>query len=170
MAKINERRAARGAPPIQHAREERAKTHALVSLVERNGWDDFGFMLFRMDYSDDAKWNRFIEAAFQIFKEEGEVEPGLDTKMCLMVDAECIASVLGARSEEDKTKNPPFVKAVDVNLASETNLSPGFEGHFKVAISALAMEFYLALALFGYPYELAPFADPVWQDALGSPD
>ncbi|PSK60599.1 hypothetical protein B9Z65_749 [Elsinoe australis] len=216
LTEINERRAARGAPSIEQARKERGKAgHPVVRLVESKGWDDFGFMLFRMDYSDDARWERFMEVydqmlessmdeaeagsgierirdklftkfvdddivdgsgivgvarAFQMFKEEGEVEPGLDTKMCLMADEECFASVLDPRSAEDKLKTPPFLKAVDVDMASG-NFAPtaDYSGHFKVSIAALVMEFFLALHEFGHPSELAPFADPIWQDRLGSP-
>ncbi len=44
----------------------------------------------------------------------GDVEPGLDIRMCLIADAECIASVVDARSQEEEKVVPPFVKAVDV--------------------------------------------------------
>ncbi|KAF2154795.1 hypothetical protein K461DRAFT_102381 [Myriangium duriaei CBS 260.36] len=213
LAEINAKRAARGAPSVDDARrmrEQRAR-HPLAQLLERKGWSDFGFMLFRMDYNDDDRWDRFSEeyeklldsgidnseagsdkekindklfmkivdddivngtgvigvaSAFQMFKQEGEVEPGLDTKMCLMADAECVASVL-----EPQKGTPPFLKAVDVNLADASYvlaLDDNYEGSFRVAINAIVMEFYPALELFGHPSELAPFADPVWQDTLGN--
>ena len=105
-----------------------------------------------------------------MFKEEGEVEPGLHTKMCLMADAECIASVLEPRPAEEKERTPPFLKAVDVDLASGGFASDlSYEGYFKVAIAAIVMDFYPALHTFGYPAELAPFAKPVWEDTLGDP-
>lgn len=59
---LNERRAARGAPPMEQAQAERdGKGHPLVRLIEERGWDDFGFMLMRMDYSDDARFDQFRE-------------------------------------------------------------------------------------------------------------
>lgn len=97
------------------------------------------------------------------------VEPGLDTNMCLMVDAESINSVLKPRSDEEKKKRPPFVWAVDVRLVDGMPIDPDYQGYFKVAIEALIMEFYYALTIFGHPSELAPFADPIWQDTLGNP-
>ncbi|KAN0096861.1 hypothetical protein V8E51_015666 [Hyaloscypha variabilis] len=44
-----------------------------------------------------------VAKAFQIFKEDGIFVPGLDTKMCLMVDAERIASVIDPRPADDKS-------------------------------------------------------------------
>lgn len=34
----------------------------LVEILERNQWqDDWGFVLFRTDYTDEARWERFAE-------------------------------------------------------------------------------------------------------------
>lgn len=106
--------------------------------------------------------------AFQDFKEEGEIEPGLDTKMCLMADAESINSVLNPRSDADNSTSPPFVWAVDVNLCNGIAVNSDYQGFFKVAIAALPTGFYYALAIFEHASELAPFADPIWQDTLGT--
>lgn len=84
-----------------------------------------------------------------------------------MVDAECISSVIDPRPDQDGKTTPPFVKAVDVNLGSGVNNTSDYPGYFKVAISSLVTEFYHALSVFGQPSELAPFADPVWEDSLG---
>jgi hypothetical protein len=34
--------------------------HPLVQVIEEAGYDDFGFLLFRTDYSSDARWERFV--------------------------------------------------------------------------------------------------------------
>ncbi len=75
--------------------------------------------------------------------------------MCLMADAECVTSVIDPRSDKDKEKTPPFLKAVDVDLATGLeDVEPSYTGQFKVSIAALAMEFYLALHEFPDPSEL----------------
>src|SRR5436189_2074541 len=66
MTRINEKRAARGAAPIQLPSEDEevaasGGVHALIRLVERAGWDDFGFLVFRTDYRDEALWERFLD-------------------------------------------------------------------------------------------------------------
>ena len=94
-----------------------------------------------------------------MFKEDGMVEPGLDTKMCLMVDAECIASVIDPQSTD---KFPPFVKAVDVELCIDG--PQDYDGHFKVAITSLMLGFYLALQGSDHPSELVPEGDRIWED------
>lgn len=82
LAEINERRAARGASSIEQARKERDTAgHPVVRLVESKGWDDFGFMLFRMDYSDDARWERFMEVYDQMLEssmDEAEAGSGIE--------------------------------------------------------------------------------------------
>ena len=77
-----------------------------------------------------------------MFQEDGDVEPGLNTKMCLMADAECITFVLES-GRSGPNHNPPFIKAVDVSLP------PGgyedYTGIFKVAIESLILELWPAL-------------------------
>lgn len=49
-------------PPVTaETPTERAKTNPqLLEVVERNGWEsDFGFVLFRTDYTDEDAWERF---------------------------------------------------------------------------------------------------------------
>lgn len=70
-----------------------AKTKSqLVEVVERNGWQsDFGFVLFRTDYSDEDAWERFEEVFNNLVDEsvaaevQGEerkwVEEGVMVKM-----------------------------------------------------------------------------------------
>lgn len=102
-----------------------------------------------------------------MWREDSDIEPGLDTKMCLIVDAECIASVMDARTDDEKKAIPPFVKAVDVSPPTGGYVDEEYGGVFKVAISSLVLEFWPALRIFGHPSELAPFADPVWESSDG---
>lgn len=46
---------AAGAPPPDFPSEdEGAEPHFLVKLVEENGWNDFGFLVFRTYFGDKA--------------------------------------------------------------------------------------------------------------------
>ncbi|KAL5364430.1 hypothetical protein BJX96DRAFT_132632 [Aspergillus floccosus] len=90
--------------------------------------------------------------------EEDRLEPGLHTRMCLMVDEECMRSVVdmgpGSRSPA------PFMKAVDVTLG-EQRLS--YSGTFKVAIASLITKFYPALLGCQNTSDLVPpNKDAIW--------
>jgi hypothetical protein len=184
----------------------------LVSLVEEEGWTDFGFLLFRTSYNDETLWETFLEYKDQILSsaiqkappesglssitdkmylkqvsnealsditpeqvaiayrslEEGaidgdgnsedRIEPGLRTNVCLMVDEECMRSVIGWT--EGGSMSVPFVKAVDVLLGEE---EVGFSGVFKVAISSLFTEFYVEQLECGETVELIPEGDTIWR-------
>lgn len=98
-----------------------------------------------------------------MFKEDDDVEPGLDIKMCLMADAECITSLLESGLSE-VNRIPPFVKAVDVSLP------PGgyedYTGSFKVSIESLILEFWPSLREAGNPAELSLFEGSMWERPL----
>jgi hypothetical protein len=79
-----------------------------------------------------------------------EIEPGLTTSMCIMVDKECIRSVL------DKSATP-FVKAVEVAVG--TGQTPNV---IKVAITSLVPAFYAALLV----YSSADVASKVSDDGI----
>ena len=81
----------------------------------------------------------------------GKLEPGLTTSMCLVVDEECIRSVL------DKATTP-FVKAVDVTR--EADQTP-----VKVAITSLVPAFYAALSVYS-PKDVASKVseDGIWRN------
>ncbi|MCJ1270852.1 hypothetical protein MMC22_010749, partial [Lobaria immixta] len=75
----------------QGAVEAKTKSQ-LVEVVERNGWQsDFGFVLFRTDYTDEDAWERFEEVfnklvdgsvAAEVQGEEGKwMEGGVMVKM-----------------------------------------------------------------------------------------
>ncbi|OBT77020.1 hypothetical protein VF21_02882 [Pseudogymnoascus sp. 05NY08] len=200
-ARIRAEDAANGRAPRDMLYEIETE-HPLVQVIEEAGYDDFGFLLFRTDFSDDARWERFVvewdvlldkrldEAgletglqriaekvftkmvdddcmsgmgagnvalAFRMgFKEDDEIEPGLDTKMCLMADAECIASVL----EFGASGTQPFIKAVDVSFPRG-----GYDDHngtFKVAIDSLIPEFLFALREAESAAELSLFEGSIW--------
>lgn len=91
------------------------------------------------------------------FKEDDEIKPGLDTKVCLMADAECIASVLEPRA----SGTPPFIKAVDVSLPRGSY--DDCTGTFKVAIDRLIPEFWYALREAESAAELSLFEGSIWE-------
>ncbi|KAJ5359446.1 uncharacterized protein N7496_011859 [Penicillium cataractarum] len=188
------------------------RLNQLVSLVEEEGWSDFGFLLFRTSYNDENLWSTFLEYKDQILSSaiqnappesglshitdkmylkqvsnealrditpeqvaiayrsledgavdgdgnsEDRIEPGLRTSVCLMVDEECMRSVVGW--VEGGLGTVPFVKAVDVLLGEE---EVGYSGVFRVAISSLFTEFYLEQLECGETVELAPEGDGVWR-------
>ncbi|KAJ5450521.1 uncharacterized protein N7458_006970 [Penicillium daleae] len=87
---------------------------------------------------------------------EDRIEPGLRTNVCLMVDEECMRSIVAWR----ETGSVPFVKAVDVLLGEEDIL---YSGCFRVAITSLFTEFYIEQVECGETVELVPEGDGVWR-------
>ncbi|GIJ90478.1 hypothetical protein Asppvi_009433 [Aspergillus pseudoviridinutans] len=88
--------------------------------------------------------------------EEDRLEPGLHTRMCLMVDEDCMRSVVDAKPGSPA----PFMKAVDVTLG-EQRLS--YSGTFKVAIASLITKFYPALLDCQDTSDLVPpTEDAIW--------
>ncbi|KAL3448195.1 hypothetical protein BJX65DRAFT_74205 [Aspergillus insuetus] len=171
---------------------------ALKNILDREGWDKFGFVLFRTYYKDEPLWERFVDQyntilrarlglpsqadaseilrkvhmeivsddcmankipahialAYRIFS---DIEPGLKTKMCLIVDKESMESIAGT-----DTPSVPFVKAVDVVLGADAESA--FPRVIRVAISSLLASFYPALANCDTVWEIAPTDDEVWID------
>ncbi|KAI9368523.1 hypothetical protein BJX61DRAFT_546448 [Aspergillus egyptiacus] len=107
--------------------------------------------------SDDCMDNKIpahIALAYRLFD---DIEPGLRTKMCLIVDQECMESVT--------VKHPnavPFVKAVDVVLG--TDVQSEYPRVIKVAISSLLARFYPALVNCDTVWEIASDGDTIWED------
>lgn len=212
LARTNARRIARGAPPIPsdppstgiesapasnssggEDTESLDNLKTLVSLVEDEGWEDFGFVLIRTYYSDESLWEHFLDKycdvvdegldaappasgierirdrvllrivsdealanaspaqvalAYRLCAEEVEdyeederLQPGLHTRMCLMVDEECMRSVVD-RNRDVNSPTVPFLKAVDIALGEEELT---YTGVFKVALASLITKFYPAL-------------------------
>lgn len=122
--------------------------------------------MYLKQVSDEAMKNAMPEAvalAYRICAERDEVdgpehdlEPGLHTSMCLMVDEECMRSVIDWKKEGAPV---PFVKAVDVTLGEET-LS--YSGVFKVAIASVFTRFYMAQFECDETADLVPDGDQVW--------
>jgi hypothetical protein len=53
---------AAGAPPPEFSSEtDDSEPHFLVKLVEENEWEDFGFLVFRTYFGNDALWEQFRE-------------------------------------------------------------------------------------------------------------
>ncbi|THX10990.1 hypothetical protein D6D13_04960 [Aureobasidium pullulans] len=70
---------AAGAPPPDFPSEdEGAEPHFLVKLVEENGWDDFGFLVFRTYFGDEALWEEFRESWDPILQHEFDMAPASD--------------------------------------------------------------------------------------------
>lgn len=91
-------------------------------------------------------------------EEPSQVEPGLDTKMCLMADAESITSVL--ESDLDG-RTPPFIKAVDVSYPQG-----GYEdysGVFKVSVASVYLKFWRALRKAESAAEMSLFEGDMWE-------
>ncbi|KAJ6780673.1 hypothetical protein PWT90_01333 [Aphanocladium album] len=91
------------------------------------------------------------------------LDPGLRMPMCIMVDEECLLSM----RRDGGADAVPFVKAVDVRLA--TNKELHYAGSFKVAVRALMSHFYAALQFYE-PREIAAAVDKstgIWTE-MGS--
>ncbi|KAL2816532.1 P-loop containing nucleoside triphosphate hydrolase protein [Aspergillus granulosus] len=182
-----------------------AGTEALKNILDREGYDKFGFVLFRTYYREGQLWEQFIERYNVILREElrfaqsagdtddllrkvqmeivsddcmankipahialayrifSDIEPGLKTKMCLIVDKESMESIAVADPQ-----SVPFVKAVDVVLGADAESA--FPRVIKVAISSLLARFYPALANCDTVWEIAPGDDEVWVDWPSPPD
>lgn len=162
-----------------------------MQAVQRAGFPEWGYVIFRTDYSDEARWDRFQEIVFdemcdvQMSKESeagvqavkdklsfksvedpalvgasvadvkrcyhairsaGQIPPGLDMNMCMIVDRHVIASVLNKKGGEI-----PYLIGVDVTNSKEDE---GYEGHFKVAIDSFLCELYPLLSAEMLPREL----------------
>jgi hypothetical protein len=53
---------AAGAPPPDFSSDtDDPEPHVLVKLVEENGWEDFGFLVFRTYFGNDELWKQFRE-------------------------------------------------------------------------------------------------------------
>lgn len=100
---------------------------------------------------------------FQSVKARWEIAPGHDLQMFLVVDNECINSVLDTDADA-----MPFVLAQDVEYRQleneEQEDEASYPGVFKVAIEALLSSLYVGLQGMGMaPEDLWPFADHVFQ-------
>lgn len=90
------------------------------------------------------------------------LDPGLRMPMCIMVDEECLRSM-----REDGPDAVPFVKAVDVKLA--TNQELRYSGSFKVSVRGLMSHFYAALQFYE-PVDISAAVDKssgIWTDMGG---
>lgn len=74
--------------------------HPLVQVIEEAGYGDFGFLLFRSDYSSDARWERFVvEWDVLLDKRLGEAGPETGLQRIVekvftkMVDDDCMSGM-----------------------------------------------------------------------------
>ena len=83
-----------GKPPrLETPLSKNPTTSRLVDVVERKGFEaDWGFLLFRLDYSDDDLWEKFEETFIDLIEKSieedekgstgiGRIEEGLIVKM-----------------------------------------------------------------------------------------
>lgn len=116
-----------------------------------NRIEDNIFMRIVSDDSLEGQSPEGVSRAYRMCMDEDEtaegddendwgdkIEPGLTTSMCLLIDEECIRSVINKT-----TGSTPFVKAVDVTMGMGQTLE--YEGMIKVAITSLVPGFYAAL-------------------------
>lgn len=119
-----------------------------------NRVEDKVFMRIVSDDSLEGQSPEGVSGAYRMCMEEDEttdgddendwgdkVEPGLTTNMCLLIDEECVRSVLNKTAG-----STPFVKAVDSTMGMGQALEYG--GTVKVAITSLVPAFYAALLVY----------------------
>ncbi|TFK69176.1 hypothetical protein BDN72DRAFT_623289 [Pluteus cervinus] len=107
-----------------------------------------------------------IRGYYETWRSHARLPQGMDHALCLVVTRESLQSLLdGSTSTAHNYSNrqvAPFVLAVD----TESDLEEGYNGHFKVAISALINELFPILAAQRLtPPELAPEGDGIWFSA-----
>jgi hypothetical protein len=73
----------------------------LVKQVESAGFDKFGFFVFRTDFSDDERWDRFVDRFYELL-DEAEDQQGPETGFQRIKDKELIQIV---NDEAMKDKN-----------------------------------------------------------------
>jgi hypothetical protein len=102
-------------------------------------------------------------SAFAEVRENGDVPPGLDVGMCMVVDEAAMRSLL-----EPVEGQEPWVWAVDVHHEFTENQDQSeYPGYFKVAIPSLLPDLWPMLAGPEMPpQELWPFAKPIWKSAV----
>ena len=103
-----------------------------------------------------------VAQAFAAVRENGDVGPGLDVGMCLMLDEKAMSSLL-----EPVEGQESWVWAVDVHHDfGGTQTEDGYPGRFKVAIDALISDLWPLLATGMEPENLWPFANPIWKGTI----
>jgi hypothetical protein len=114
----------------------------------------FAYQLCAEDIEDDEPEDRLVA--------------GLQAHMCLMVDGECIRSVVG--SESGGGDGVLFVKAVDVTLGLDgVDGGLDYSEVFRVAIRSLITKFYPALLARGKTVDLMPADGGVWDGVHVAP-
>lgn len=57
IARIRARDTAKGLPP----RDIPGINHPLVKIVEEAGYEEFGFVMVRTDFTSESRWERFVD-------------------------------------------------------------------------------------------------------------
>lgn len=92
-ASIGEADAAIGQAPRDMLETE----HHLVKIIEDAGYEDFGFVLFRTDFTSESRWERFVEK-WDVFLDiqfyEALPDTGLQEKVFTkIVSDECMSGM-----------------------------------------------------------------------------
>ncbi|KAL3471154.1 hypothetical protein BJX99DRAFT_238029 [Aspergillus californicus] len=133
----------------------------LFAELKSKGFSDILGKVYMDIVSDDCMENKIPAHIAFVYRLFDDIERGLKTKMCLIVDKECMESVTIKDSQ-----SVPFVKAVDVNLGEERDSA--YPRVMKVAISSLLARFYPALAncdtVWEIATDIAADSDIIWTD------
>jgi hypothetical protein len=123
-----------------------------------------------LDHAGLAERNKYvhihIHCVILVSCLQSLLDPGLDLQMFLVVDEDCIRSVLDQDGD-----GVPFVLAQDVEYGQleeeeeeEEDVEESYPGFFKVSIDSLLNSLYVGLQGMGMaPEELWPFADPIFE-------
>ncbi|PWY90626.1 hypothetical protein BO94DRAFT_545347 [Aspergillus sclerotioniger CBS 115572] len=90
----------RGLPPAPPKPLFEESVDAVVQVVERAGFDDFGFIVFRADYSDEKYWDKWQELFLKRLDDS-------------------LAQASGGRRIEDKLFTPIFDDRDSINASLE---------------------------------------------------
>lgn len=129
--------------------QERVAERLFVKLVDDDDLAGVGF-------SD-------VVQGFDALRENGDVSPGLDVGMCLMLDEKAMDSLLEPVEGQD-----PWLWAVDVDYDFDgEQTEDGYPGRFKVAIEFMVSELWPMLAGTSLQAEhLWQFANPIFKSAV----
>ncbi|KAK4862198.1 hypothetical protein LT330_003336 [Penicillium expansum] len=176
-------RAERGLPPAPGVPLFEKNDDPVVEVVERGGFDDFGFIVFRTDYSDEERWEQW-QKEFQRIIDVSMASASGGKKIedkCLLLNYEdedmagaTHGQILQEYHEyqenesvpEGLNTDKPWVYALDLSFDHENPLADGeYPGYFRVAVDSVITELYPMLAALT-PSELWPSDNIIWESAF----
>ncbi|KAJ5967003.1 hypothetical protein N7501_003251 [Penicillium viridicatum] len=138
-------RAERGLPPAPGVPLFEKNDDSVVEVVERGGFDDFGFIVFRTDYSDEQRWEQWHKEFQRI------------------IDAP-IERASGGKKIEDKCFMPTY-EDEDMAGATHEQILQEYPGYFRVAVESVITELYPMLSAMT-PSVLWPSDNRIWESAV----